>query len=65
MSASITRSVVSKQLSAMSCELYEIGVFRQDGGMLLRSGCSVEQINAAIGWLRLQNAHGAQIFLSK
>jgi|HubBroStandDraft_1064217.scaffolds.fasta_scaffold49921_4 hypothetical protein len=38
MSASITRSVVCKQLNAMGCKLFDIGVHRQDARMLLREG---------------------------
>ena len=63
MRASITRSVVRKQLCAMGCELFEIGVLRSDGRMLLRSGWSAEQIDAALGWLRRENARGAHIFV--
>ncbi len=34
-----------------------------DGRMLLRSGWSTDQIHAALAWLRLENARGAQIFV--
>ena len=37
MSVSTTQSVVRKQLCAMGCELFEIGVLQMDGRMLLRS----------------------------
>jgi hypothetical protein len=47
----------------MGCELYEIGVLRMDGRMLLRSGWSAGQIHAALAWLRRENARGAQIFV--
>src|SRR5207249_3007178 len=63
MSASTTRSVVSKQLRAMSSELFEIGILRPDGLMLLRSRWSAKQIDAALGWLRRENARGAHIFI--
>jgi DNA primase RepB-like protein len=63
MGASVTRSVVRKQLCAMGCELFEIGVLRMDSRMLLRSGWSAEQIDAALAWLRRENAQGAQIFV--
>jgi hypothetical protein len=59
----ITRSVVRKQLCAMGCELFEIGVLHQDELMLLRIGWSAEQIEAALGWLRRENARGAHIFV--
>lgn len=63
MSASTTQSVVRKQLCAMGCELFEIGVLRMDGRMLLRSGWRADQIDAALAWLRRENARGAQIFV--
>ena len=63
MSASTTQSVVRKQLSAMGCELFEIGVLHQNALMLLRSGWSAEQIEASLGWLRRENARGAHIFV--
>jgi hypothetical protein len=63
MKASITQSVVRKQVCAMGCELFEIGVLRMEGRMLLRSGWSADQIDAALAWLRWENARGAQIFV--
>ena len=63
MSASTTQSVVRNQLCAMGCELFEIGVLQMDGRMLLRSGWSTDQIDAALAWLRRENARGAQIFV--
>jgi hypothetical protein len=63
MSASTTQSVVRKQLCAMGCELFEIGVLRMEGRMLLRSGWSAAQIDAALTWLRRENARDAQIFV--
>jgi hypothetical protein len=47
----------------MGCELFEIGVLRMDGRMLLRSGLSADQIEGALAWLRRENARGAQIFV--
>jgi hypothetical protein len=47
----------------MSCELFQIGIFRRDRLMLLRSRWSDKQIDAAIGWLRRENARGAHIFV--
>jgi RepB DNA-primase from phage plasmid len=63
MSASTTQSVVRKQLCAMGCKLFEIGVLRMDGRMLLQSGWGSGQIAAALAWLRRENARGAQIFV--
>ena len=63
MSASTTQSVVRKQLCAMGCKLFEIGVLRMDDQMLLRSGWRSDHIDAALAWLRRENARGAQIFV--
>ena len=47
----------------MSCELFEIGILRPDGLMLLRSPWSAKQVDAALPWLRRENARGAHIFV--
>ena len=47
----------------MSCALFEIGILDQDALMLLRSGWSAAQIEAALGWLSRENARGAHIFV--
>jgi hypothetical protein len=47
----------------MGCELFEIGVLRMDGRMLLRSGWSADQIDAALAWLRRENARNAEILV--
>lgn len=62
MSATTTRLVVSTRLRAMSCELFEIGILRPYGLMLLRSW-NAKQIGVALGWLSLENARGAHIFV--
>ena len=63
MSATTTRLVVIRQLYPMSCEHFEIGIPRPYGLMLLRSRWSAKQIGAALGWLSLENARGAHIFV--
>jgi len=63
MSSSITRSVVRKQLRAMGCELFDIGILHPDGRMFLRAGWSVEHIDSALKRLRRENARGAHIFV--
>jgi len=40
MSAWITRIAVRKQLTAMSCSLFDIGVLRSNAHMILRDGWS-------------------------
>ena len=63
MSASITETTVHKQLCAMRCERYDLGVLDHDGRMFLREGRSAAQVNATITWLRRENARGAHIFI--
>ena len=59
----ITLSVARRQLAAMGCERFELGVLRADGVMLLRDRMSAERICAMLGWLRYENARGAHIFV--
>ena len=63
MSAAIARSVIHRQLHAMDCGLFDLGVFRSDGRMLLREGWKSERVEAALNWLRRENARGAHIFI--
>jgi len=48
MSAWITRIAVRKQLTAMSCSLFDIGVLRSNAHMILRDGWSGDQTIAAL-----------------
>jgi hypothetical protein len=52
-----------RQLAAMACQSFDIGVLRPDGRMLLREGWAAEQIGNALSWLRLENAYGAHIYI--
>jgi hypothetical protein len=63
MSALITRIVVRKQLAAMACDRFEIGVLLQSGRMLLREGWSADRIAESLNWLRRENARGGHIFV--
>ena len=63
MSASITRIAVANQLAAMRCDHFDIGALLQNARMLLREGWSAGQIDAALSWLRRENARGADIFV--
>jgi hypothetical protein len=63
MRISLTNLAVRRQLFAMDCELYDIGVLQRQGRMLLREGRSEEWIEKALGWLKRENAHGAHIFV--
>jgi hypothetical protein len=63
MSSDITRCQVRRQLAAMGCDYFEIGVLRADGRMLLREGWTARQIDQEIQRLRRENARGAHIFV--
>jgi len=51
---------VRRQLAAMGCDRYEIGVRDPARGMLTREG-SADEIVAGIGWLKAMNAQGNDI----
>ena len=63
MSSVITHSQVRRQLAAMACDYFDIGILRPDGRMLLREAWTVRQIEQAIQRLRRENARGAHIFV--
>ncbi len=63
MSSDITRSQVRRQLAAMACDYFDIGILRPDGRMLLREAWTVSQIEESVQRLRRENAHGAHIFV--
>jgi RepB DNA-primase N-terminal domain len=63
MSIEITRDMVSRQLAAMNSDSFDIGVLRRGGRMLLCEGWTSQQIEAAIRWLRHENARDAEIFV--
>src|ERR1700751_5646037 len=63
MSISLTDIAVRRQLSAMGCDLYDIGVLQQQGRMLLREARKVTWIEKTLGWFKRENAHGAHIFV--
>lgn len=57
-----TYLAVRRQLLAMKCEHYEVGVRRADGKMLTRTWSSDEVLHA-VPWLKRENAKGADIYL--
>jgi|SRR5208282_2120027 len=63
MSSDITRNQVRRQLAAMACDYFDLGILRSDAHMLLREAWTVSQIEEAIQRLRRENAHGAHIFV--
>jgi hypothetical protein len=48
MSASITRITVRKQLAAMGCERFEIGILQQIGRMLIRTVSSPKHLREKV-----------------
>jgi hypothetical protein len=62
-SSAIAHNSVMRQLSAMACRSFDIGVLRAGGRMLLREGWAAEQIGHALSWLRRENAYGAHIYI--
>jgi hypothetical protein len=63
MSIEITRSNVTRQLAAMASGRFDIGVLQRSGRMLLRESWGPDRIEAAVKWLRHENARGAHIFV--
>ena len=55
-----TTDAVRRQLAAMGCDRYAIGVRDPARGMLTRTG-SADEIVAGIGWLKAMNAQGNDI----
>jgi hypothetical protein len=63
MCSAITHSQVRRQLAAMACDSFDVGILRRDGRMLLREEWTLRQIEQAIQRLRRENARGAHIFV--
>jgi RepB DNA-primase from phage plasmid len=63
MSSVITVSQVRRQLAAMGCGYFDIGILRPDGRMLLCEALTFGKIEQAIQRLRRENARGAHIFV--
>jgi len=57
-----TTDAVRRQLAAMGCDRYAIGVRDPARGMLTREGSAAE-IVAGIGWLKAMNAQGSDIYV--
>ena len=63
MTTEIIRSIVRRQLAAMGYGPFDIGVLQASGRMLLRENWKPDRIEAALKWLRRENARGAHIFV--
>ena len=58
-----THEAVRKQIAAMGCERFDIGVLRPNGTMILRDSRRSDEIMSFIGWLRHENSAGAHIYI--
>jgi hypothetical protein len=58
-----THEAVRKQIAAMGCERFDIGVLRPNGTMVLRDSRPADEIMNFIGWLRHENSAGAHIYI--
>src|SRR5260370_31487239 len=63
MSSVISHSQVIRQLAAMACDYFDVGILRPDGRMLLSEAWTARQIEQAIQQVRRENARGAHIFV--
>ena len=59
----IVKRLVREQLQAMGGERFDLGIRRAAGEMILRKGQGTIEIDAAIKWLRHENAEGAHIYV--
>jgi MobA/MobL family/RepB DNA-primase from phage plasmid len=57
-----TYLAVRRQLQAMGCDGYEVGLRDRDGRMLTRTW-SHDEVLRAVPWLKRQNARGADIYV--
>ena len=57
-----SRATALRQLAAMGCPRFDLGVLRAQGMMLLHESLTASQIRARFAWLRQENACGAHIF---
>jgi RepB DNA-primase from phage plasmid len=57
------RATALRQLAAMGCAFFDLGVLRAHGVMLLYESVTAPQIRARFAWLRRENARRAHIFV--
>lgn len=57
-----TYLAVRRQLEAMSCAAFEVGIRDRDGRMMTRSWTSTEVLKS-VPWLKRENAKGADIYV--
>lgn len=57
-----TTRAVQRQLQAMGCERYEVGIRDPEKGMMIREW-TPDEVLKAVPWLRRENAKGADIYV--
>ncbi len=59
-----TTEAVRTQLAGMGAERYDVGVYdRRNDAMLLRREWTPAQVEAAVGWFKVMNAQGRDIYI--
>jgi len=59
-----TTEAVRAQLAGMGAERYDVGVYdRANDAMLLRQEWTPAQVEAAVGWFKVMNAQGRDIYI--
>src|ERR1700683_2852932 len=57
--------LVRSQLRAMGCALFDLGVRRDGGEMVLREGQDAFAVAEAVKWLRHEKAKGAHFYIRR
>jgi RepB DNA-primase from phage plasmid len=58
-----TAGAVAAQLRAMACERYEVGIRNAQSGVMILRGWGAAEVEHAIPWLRLMNAHDHDVYI--
>jgi len=58
-----TLNVINRQLRAMGCSLFEIGIRHQTSGKMMNRSWPLEQILKSVPWLQRMNAQGNDIYI--
>lgn len=58
-----TAQAVERQLKAMGCARYEVGIRNQATGRMLNREWSADQVRENVGWLKRMNAQGNDIYI--
>lgn len=58
-----TYDAVSRQLKAMGCERYEVGIREAKTGKMMNREWSADEVKKAVPWLKRENATGKDIYI--